>query len=213
MGNESPSASLVARPGFRDQGITERGVVAIEDGLEKRAIGLALVAAAPLGQALPAFCQCGRALSRPYEAVEDQALDPLGAGLREGGRAQCAARLAEDDGRCAPAFRHDQRPHRIEIDHSVGDVGVAARARRAAVAIVVHRPDIETQFREVIHDGIVVMAGDVQVVARERGKRGAMDQEQHAAVVTFEALPEDEEPGFAFRRPVFVADDPVHFTV
>src|SRR5690606_36526900 len=119
-----------------DERIAERGMVAVEDRLEERAIDLAAMARAPFGQPLPALFQRGRTTPRPDEAVQHQALDVLGTRLGEGSGTQASAGLPEYRRGRAPAFRAHDGPRCLEVADGIGDIGIARRARRAAVAVV-----------------------------------------------------------------------------
>src|SRR6185437_16459257 len=88
-------------------------------------------------------------------------------------------------------------------------VGVARGARRTAVIFVVHRPDVEAERGEFIHQRIIAPPGHGEVEARLAAIGRAVDEEEDGTRVVADALAIDEEPYLDLARPVFGAPDRV----
>src|SRR5215831_543025 len=78
-----------------------------------------------------------------------------------------------------PGFHRDDRSGGPEILDPARDVGIAGGARRLAIALVVHAPDIVAEPRIDVHHRVLALAGNRKVVARQRCVGRSMHQEQH----------------------------------
>src|SRR5260370_18373687 len=106
-----------------------------------------------------------------------------------------------------PGFVLDHLARRLEIRDAAGDVGIARGARRAAVILMVHRPHVETERGEFVHQRIIGPARHGKVVARLAAEGRAVHEEEDGPHILADALAVDEEANLALPPPVFGTPD------
>src|SRR4051812_15814725 len=180
--------------------------VAREDRADHREIALSprVVAVTVRHSVAPRDLRRARALVG--EGRQDQPVDVLGRDLRVGAGANRARRRAVHVQLLLACFLHQGRDGRGQISQAARNVGIVAGRAGAAVAVVVHGPDIEAVAGEHVHERILPLAGHAQVIAGARRIRRAVYQEHNRlllAALRGDTFAVEIELHVAFVRPVF----------
>ena len=165
--------------GLGDARVARPGMVARKDAADHRAVAEPPVMRAERLDLLGAFCQGRRVASGIGEGVQDDPADPLRPRHRKRRGAQRARRLAHEMQPLLPGLADHQLGRRDEIGDAARDIGITVRAGRAAVILVVHRPDVVAEPGKDIHRRVLAAFRHGQV---ERGQcriRRAVHQEQY----------------------------------
>ncbi len=157
-------------------------MVAREDAVHERAVDRTAVHRLELRKFFLPLGERGAAFTGPHEGVEREARHALGMALGEERGLERARGDAVHQQVRRTRLVEDEAAAGGEVVGAVGDV-VLDRARlvRAAVALVVHRPGVVAQAREVLHCRGVGTARHVEVEGRLRGHRRAVHEEDGAA--------------------------------
>ena len=148
------------------------------------------------------------------EGAKDKPVDALGMRVCVSAGADRARRRAVEMHLLHAGFLQHDWNGGLEIFDAAVDVGVVSGAFRAAVAVVVHGPDVESVAGHHVHEGILALTRHAEVVGRACRVRRAMNHEQHrprlfAGLRRAHALAPEVELGGALLRPVFRAPDAV----
>ena len=110
----------------------------------------------------------GRAGALVGEGREDQPVDALRRGLRIGAGADRARRGAVHVQLLLSGLLHHHRHRGLQVLDAARDVGIVAGRARAAVAVMIHRPDVEAVARQDVHHRVLALAGNPRGRSCER---------------------------------------------
>src|SRR3974390_524874 len=145
--------------------------IAGKNRTDHRGIALAPGAGAQLLDALAPPLDLGRTIAFISERAEDETPDMVGLGLRESRCTDRTGRRAEEMRLGLPGLFYHDRHCGLEILDAARDVGAIARRSGSPVAVVIHRPHVETGAREDVHQGGFAFAGTPEAVEGARGVR------------------------------------------
>src|SRR5262249_24782063 len=135
-----------------------------EDRANHGGIALAaIMAAVELDLLLPPV-DLWRASAFIGESDQHQPLDPFRLGLHKSGGADGARGRAGEMHLGLPGCACDHRYRGFEILDAAGDIGIIPRAARVAIAVVIHGPHVVAVAREYVHERILALARDAEVV-------------------------------------------------
>ena len=156
-----------------------------------------------------AIGQRGRTLPRIREGAQHHTTNAFRPDHRECAGPQSARGLSEKVKALLPRLARDNFHGSFQIFHAAGDIRIALGPAGSAVALEIHRPDIETVARKLVHHRIVAMPGNVQVKRPIRRGR-SMDQKQNgqrglSGLRSTHSLAKHVELHFTLLRPILVA--------
>ncbi|MEK9833131.1 MAG: hypothetical protein VW453_11110 [Rhodospirillaceae bacterium] len=183
--------------------------VPVEDRMEKGAVHIPGGVGSEMIEILAPLLQRRRALTGPYERIERQRAHVPGMQGREEAGPERAGRAAEEMKRRLAGFGDHKRHRRGEVRRTARDIGVAVRAIRAAVILVVHRPDVEAVVGEPVHHREAGLPRHLEVEAGARAQGRAMHEKQDGRALghVLRMLAEDIEADIAFLHPVLVLEN------